>query len=101
MDVPRARGEKVIFDNTSRQRFEQDEKGGMVYASYRLRDGVHALVHVEADPALRGTGAADRFMAALVAHGRGEGLKFAPFCSYARTWVKRHPDAGDVLGASR
>lgn len=87
----------MISDDTIRQRFEQEEDGKLVFASYRVRDGVHALTHVEADPALRGTGAADRFMAALVAHGREQGLKFAPYCSYARIWFLRHPEARDVL----
>jgi len=89
----------LISDDTTRQRFEQLVDGKPVFSSYRLHDGVYALVHVEADPALRGTGAADRFMADLVAHGRKQGLTFAPYCSYARAWFKRHPDAGDVLSA--
>lgn len=87
----------MIFDDTARQHFQQEEDGKQVFASYRLHDGVYALTHVEADPALRGTGAADRFMVALAAHGRDRGLKFAPICSYARAWFRRHPDAGDVL----
>ena len=87
----------MIVHDTGRQRFIQDFDGKDVFASYRLREGVHALVHVEADPELRGTGAADRFMTALVAHGREQGLKFAPYCSYARAWFKRHPNAGDVV----
>jgi predicted GNAT family acetyltransferase len=88
----------VIFHDATRQRFEQEEDGGLVYASYRLRDGVYALTHVEADEALRGTGAAGRFMAALAQHARANGLTLAPLCSYARAWFKRHPEAGDVLG---
>jgi predicted GNAT family acetyltransferase len=88
----------MIFQDSDRQQFRQDFEGKEVFASYRLRDGVYALVHVEADPALRGTGAADRFMAGLVAHGREQGLRFAPYCSYARAWFKRHPDAADILG---
>jgi hypothetical protein len=87
----------MIVDNIERHRFEQEEDGKLVYASYRLRDGAFALLHVEADPALRGTGAAGRFMAALAQHARDQGLKLAPFCSYARAWFQRHPEAGDLL----
>ena len=87
----------MILHDTGRQHFSQDFDGKDVFASYRLQDGVYALVHIEADPALRGTGAANHFMAALIAHGREHGLKFAPYCSYARAWFKRHPDASDVL----
>ena len=83
----------MIFDDTVRRRFEQEEAGKLVFASYRLQDGAYALVHVEADPALRGTGAAGRFMEALIAHAREHGLRLAPYCSYARAWFQRHPDA--------
>ena len=88
----------MIFHDAERQRFEQEEDGMLVYASYRLRDGVYALTHVEADEELRGTGAAGRFMEALIGHARDNGLKLAPLCSYARAWFKRHPEAGDVFG---
>jgi predicted GNAT family acetyltransferase len=87
----------MIFDNTGQQRFEMTEDGKLVFAGYRLRDGVHALVHVEADPALRGTGAAGRFMTALAAHAREHGLKLQPLCSYARAWFQRHPEARDLM----
>lgn len=90
----------MIVDETERQRFVQEEDGGMVFAAYRLKDGVHALVHVEADPALRGRGAAGRFMAALVDYARAHGLKLAPYCPYAQDWFKRHAGAGDVLAGS-
>ena len=87
----------MIFDNIERQRFEMEEDGKLIFASYRLRDGAYALVHVEADLALRGTGAASRFMTALIAHAREHGLKLAPYCSYARAWFQRHPETRDLL----
>ena len=33
----------MIFDNTERMRFEQEEDGRQVFASYRLRDGVDSI----------------------------------------------------------
>ena len=54
-------------------------------------------MHIEAEPQLRGTGAADRFMTALSSHAREHHLTLAPYCSYVRAWFKRHPDAADVL----
>jgi predicted GNAT family acetyltransferase len=87
----------MIFDNPEHHRFEQEENGKLVFANYRMRDGAYALVHVEADPDLRGTGAAGRFMAALAAHARENGLKLVPYCSYAKAWFQRHPEAGDLI----
>jgi predicted GNAT family acetyltransferase len=87
----------MIVDNAERHRFEQEKDGKLVFANYRLRDGVYALVHVEADPALRGTGAAGRFMTALIEYAREHGLKLQPLCSYARAWFQRHPEDADIL----
>ena len=87
----------MITHDADRLRFEQEEDGRLVYASYRFRNGAYALTHVEADEELRGTGAASRFMQALVQHARDNSLKLAPLCSYARSWSKRHPEANDVL----
>jgi predicted GNAT family acetyltransferase len=91
----------MIFDNQDRHRFEQEENNGLVIADYRLCDGTYALVHIEADPQLRGTGAADRFMVALTGHAREHHLTLEAYCAYARAWLKRHPDAVDVLGPGK
>ena len=84
------------------QRFEQgfaDAQGQLrtVFADYAVQGQTRVILHVEADPALRGTGAAGRFMQALAEHARAEGLKLAPRCSYAVAWLKRHPEFDDVV----
>jgi len=86
-----------MIDNRDRQRFELIENGRLVFADYRIRDGQCVLPHVEADPALRGTGAAGRLMQAIVAHARAENLTLVPRCPYAALWFRRHPEAADVL----
>lgn len=70
---------------------------GDVWVDYARQGDTLALLHVEADPALRGSGAAGKFMQATVDFARAEGLKLRPVCSYAVAWLKRHPDAHDVL----
>jgi predicted GNAT family acetyltransferase len=89
-------------DVSSDQRFEQgftDAAGrtGVVWADYAVQGDRRVLLHVEAEEALRGSGAAGRFMAALADHARAEGLKLTPRCSYAVAWFKRHPDQADLL----
>jgi uncharacterized protein len=86
-----------MIDNIPLHRFELIEKGLTVFADYRIRDGKYLLPHVEADPALRGTGAAARLMAAVVEHARAQNLTLVPRRAYALAWFKRHPDAADVL----
>ena len=89
-------------DVLSRQRFEQgfaDAEGEtrVVHADYAVQGNPRVILHVEADPALRGTGAAGTFMQSLAEHARAEGLKLAPRCSYAVAWLKRHSQYNDVV----
>ena len=80
-----------LKDNRAVSRFEMDVAGQTVFADYR-RQGERLIIdHVEAPPALRGTGAAGRFMEALVAEARAEGATLVPICSYAAVWLRRHP----------
>lgn len=84
------------------QRFEQgftdaDGELRVVFADYAVQGGTRAILHVEADPELRGSGAAGQFMQSLADHARAENLKLTPRCSYAVAWFKRHKDYEDVL----
>lgn len=89
-------------DVADEQRFEQGfaDAGGterFVFADYAVRGETRVITHVEADPALRGSGASGKFMEALALHARAEGLKLWPTCSYAKAWLDRHPDYSDVV----
>lgn len=89
-------------DVPARQRFEQgfvDSEGQMrcVWADYAIQGPVRVIVHVEAEPQLRGSGAAGRFMERLAGHARAEGLRLRPRCGYAVAWFRRRPDFADVL----
>ncbi|MGV9010835.1 GNAT family N-acetyltransferase [Brevundimonas sp.] len=91
-----------LRDVRAENRFEQgfvDPNGQTqtVFADYAIQGDSRIILHVEADPALRGTGAASTFMRALSEHARSEQLKLAPRCSYAVAWLKRHPEFADIL----
>ena len=81
-----------LHDNVAASRLEMVEGGEIVFADYRRADGRLIIDHVEAPVALRGTGAAGRFMAALAERARADGVKLVPLCSYAAHWLARHPD---------
>ena len=87
----------AIIDNTMQQRFELHEQGKLVFADYRLADGVLSLPHVEADPALRGRGAAGRLMEGILDLARQRHWKVRPICSYAAAFIQRHPEYHDLL----
>ncbi len=89
----------TVADNVARSRFELVEDGLTAFANYRRHGGMLVIPHVEAPPALRGKGTADRLMHGVVALLRERGEKAIPTCSYAATWFRRHRNAADVLGA--
>ena len=87
-----------MIDNQAESRFERHENGYLAWAEYLVRDGRYFLPHVEAEPPLRGTGAASRLMQDIADHARAQKLVLVPRCSYAQAWFARHPEARDVLG---
>jgi predicted GNAT family acetyltransferase len=87
----------ALKDNREEQRFELAFDGGMVWADYSRSGDTLVIPHVEAEPQLRGSGAAGQFMRALTDHARAEGLKLLPLCSYAAVWMRRHPETADLV----
>jgi hypothetical protein len=78
-------------------RYEMDEQGLTSWADYR-RSGERLYIdHVESPPALRGTGAAGRLMAAVAAAARANGLKVTPICGYAAAWLARSKEFRDLV----
>ena len=84
-------------DNRDAERFELEVDGRLAFADYHRHAGRMVIPHVEADMALRGTGAAGRLMEQVALAARAEGLKIVPLCSYAAAWLKRHPAYADVV----
>lgn len=82
-----------LRNDTTHARYERDEHGLTSWADYRLAGERLYITHVEAPPALRGTGAAGRLMAAVAEDVRARGLKVTPICGYAAAWLRRNaPD---------
>ena len=84
-------------DNFEDCRYELDEGAGVVFATYRDRDGVRALLHFETPKAERGKGAAARLMQAILDEARASGRKLLARCSYAVDYLGKHNEARDVL----
>jgi predicted GNAT family acetyltransferase len=79
-------------------RYEMDEEGQTSWADYRRTGERLYIDHVESPPALRGTGAAGRLMAAVAADARSKNLKITPICGYAAAWLRRSKTFADLVG---
>ncbi len=88
---------ETVVDNVERRRFELTEQGLTAFADYRLDGDRLVLPHVEAPPALRGTGAAGRLMTGVLDLARTRGLKVVPRCPYAKLFIERHPQYQDLV----
>ena len=86
-----------VTDNVARERFELVEEGKLAFADYIREGDVLVLPYVEADPALRGRGAAGRLMEGVLGIVRERGLKVRPVCGYAVAYVERHPKWRDLV----
>ena len=91
--MPDSPGLTRVSDNRALNRFELVEGGLTAIADYRRSDAGLQITHVEAPPALRGTGAAGRLMAGLVQLAEAEGVRIVPLCSYAAAYMRRHPQS--------
>jgi predicted GNAT family acetyltransferase len=87
-----------VTDQSDRQLFELEEEGKLAFASYRREGNLLIIPHVEADPALRGRGAAGRLMAGMLEIVRLREEKVRPLCGYAAAWIQRHPQYQDLIG---
>jgi len=76
--------------NPAKSRYELEVDGLIAFADYQRSGQTLVIPHVEAAPALRGTGAAGRLMAKVAETARAEGMKITPLCGYAAAWLRRN-----------
>ena len=69
----------------------------MAWADYRRAPGRLIIDHVESPIALRGKGTAGRLMTAVASEARKSGVKIAPICGYAASWLQRSKDFRDLV----
>ena len=80
-----------------RGRFQTIVEGRACVADYRLADGVMTITHTEVAPPFEGRGIAAALVQAALDHARSAGLKVRPLCSFARAYMRRHPETSALL----
>jgi predicted GNAT family acetyltransferase len=89
-----------FVDNAERHRYELrsgEELIGIV--TYRLADGVIALVHTEVDPAHEGHGYAAVLARGALDDARSRGLRVVPSCPYVASYIEKHPEYADLVAS--
>lgn len=81
------------------QRFVTLIDGVQAELDYERRANVLRITHTGVPPAIGGRGVAAELVRTALDYARAEGLKVMPACSYAATYMKRHPQYDDVLAS--
>jgi len=80
-----------------RSRFQVIVDGEVCELEYALQASLMSITHTGVAPRLQGRGIAAALVHAALAHARAAGWKVQPLCSYARVYMQRHPETGDLL----
>ena len=82
-----------ITDVPAENRFVFRENDALAELVYELNGTRLTLIHTGVPEALGGRGIGGRLVRASIARGAREGLTIVPWCPFARSWLKEHPDA--------
>jgi predicted GNAT family acetyltransferase len=96
-DTAPVTGAEQISDNEQASRFELAAGGHVAELIYRRRADRLVLVHTGVPEALGGHGIGGQLVTAAVRRAAAEGLTVVPLCSYARAWLRSHPDVAGTV----
>jgi predicted GNAT family acetyltransferase len=88
-----------VRHNAAAHRFEATVEGWLCVAAYTRVGDVMRIHHTEVPPAVANRGIAAQIVRAAFAYAEKHGLKVEPWCSYVRTYMRRHPDTLHLLPA--
>jgi predicted GNAT family acetyltransferase len=83
----------VVEDVPEESRFVYREHGAEAELVYRRNGKRFILVHTGVPDELGGKGLGGMLVEAALDRAKQEGLTVVPWCSFARGWLQRHPDA--------
>lgn len=86
-----------VVMNQATHRFELSLEGHTAFAEYRLHPGEIVLPHTVVPDAFAGRGYASALAVFAFGYAREHGLKVVPTCPFMAGWVKKHPEAQDLL----
>jgi predicted GNAT family acetyltransferase len=88
----------TIRDNPERHRFEADlGDGSMAIAEYTLAAGKITFIHTEVPPQHEGKGIGSALIRHALGEARKRGLNVIPTCPFFAAYMRKHPEAQDLL----
>jgi hypothetical protein len=81
-----------LVKNEEKKRFEIEVNGHFAFINYGERGEHIALVHTEADAALKGSGAAQAVVEKTLEYIEANNQLLLPFCPYVFAYIQKHPE---------
>jgi predicted GNAT family acetyltransferase len=85
----------TIDHDPGAHRFATEVDGSRAELDYTLANGVLTITHTIVPPAIGGRGIAAELMKAALGAARGAGWSVNPVCSYAKSYLAKHPQEAD------
>jgi predicted GNAT family acetyltransferase len=90
-------GRVSVSNNSSQYRFEASTGGETAFLEYQLLPPALTLIHTEVPAAMRGRGVGDKLVHAALEFARAEKLIVKPSCPFVKAYLRRHPEAQDLV----
>jgi len=84
-------GREHISHDPAVHRFSTEVEGSRAELDYTLADGVMTITHTRVPPPIGGRGVAAQLMEAALSAARAAGWSVIPACSYAKSYLEKHP----------
>jgi predicted GNAT family acetyltransferase len=82
----------IISHDAGAQSFGADVEGHRAALDYTLAGGVMTITHTRVPPAIQNRGVAADLMRAALKLARTQGWSVEPACSYAASYLRKHPE---------
>jgi uncharacterized protein len=86
-----------ITNDESLNRLEVSVDGGLGVLRYQIARDTMWLLHVQVPPEAQGHGVASQLTRTALELAKERGLKVVPVCSFAATYIRRHPEYSAML----
>jgi uncharacterized protein len=86
-----------ITNDESLNRLEVSVDGGLGVLRYQIARDTMWLLHVQVPPEAQGHGVARQLTRTALELAKERGLKVVPVCSFAATYIRRHPEYSAML----
>jgi uncharacterized protein len=88
-----------VRDNSASQRYEMHVEGRSAFITYRRLADVMTLLHAEVPPELSGRGVGSALAKGTLELAREQGYKVVARCPFIASYITRHAEFQDLLGA--